>query len=447
MSFPLRAACLALVILPTVVSAETPAERGAANLKLIKEHFAHLDSDLVLLPWFQKYVADDAVFKYCPHEATLPGNKYPNCVFAKGKEEYLSYVKHNLYSKHVYFTNTIQTPPVFLVSEDGAQVSATFDVTGMLEGKDLPDWEMEVMVWKFNEAGQIKETDFFTDTLFWHEQALADAGATQLTAIDIANHGLYPPLGQHLTFGQYEVYYNSLSVGIFVFSAITLFMFSQLHAVGPSYKAAVAFAGLSPFISAIEFCMSLFSFTSAVGVKSHNGGFEVYLTGAPYLHDWLFADLTAMPITLVGMILVLKLGVGETLRMSISLSTATVGMLLFAFYGDTYTPSLMVGIALFIFIAYMLCIDLGDKSKGQPTEAQGALLFLRYLIVVSWACYPFIAVLPMAGFGGEFIWKVMQIGYAACDIAMKGLVPLFTWVVAVRKTEAETKNALLPPLV
>ena len=42
---------------------------------------------------------------------------------------------HNLYSKHVYFTNTVQTAPVYFVSEDGSQVIAKFDVNGDLAGK------------------------------------------------------------------------------------------------------------------------------------------------------------------------------------------------------------------------------------------------------------------------------------------------------------------------
>lgn len=253
-------------------------------------------------------------------------------------------------------------------------------------------------------------------------------------------------MGSTLTFGQYTVYWNTLSVGIFCFASMTVFIYSQLHAVSSAYKTAVVVAGLAPLISAIEFCMSLCSFNMAVAVQVHDGGYEVTTTGRPYLHDWLFADLTSMPISLIGLVLVLHVGVKETLSLCGSLAAATVGMLLFAFYGDTNTLSLMVGIALFAFIAFMLVVGLEKHTSRQPMEAQGAVRFLRWFILVSWAAYPFIAVLPMMGFGGPLTWKVMQIGYAVCDICIKGVVACLTWVVAARKTEVDQKSALLPPL-
>ena len=227
---------------------------------------------------------------------------------------------------------------------------------------------------------------------------------------------------------------------------MTFFIFAQLHAVSPAYRTAVVVAGLSPLISTIEFCMSLFSFTTAASVTETNGEYHVEMTGKPYLHDWLFADLTAMPITLVALVLVLRLKANETLSLCLRLSLASVAMLLFAFFGDIHTPSLLVGMGFFAYIIYMLVVDFGEKNQRQPFESQGAFQFVRYLILVSWVSYPFIAVLPMLGLGGEFIWKVMQIGYATCDVIMKGAVPCFIWVIAARKTEEDTKSALLPPL-
>ena len=89
-------ACLVALILAFCEATNTEtASRSQHNLKLIKEHFAHLDEDLVLMPWFQKYLADDVIFKYCPNSAnnTNPNSRYPNCVYAKGKEAYLNYVR------------------------------------------------------------------------------------------------------------------------------------------------------------------------------------------------------------------------------------------------------------------------------------------------------------------------------------------------------------------
>merc|ERR1712023_416671 len=126
-----------------------------------------------------------------------------------------------------------------------------------------------------------------------------------------------------------------------------------------------------------------------------DGPYTPELTHRPFMFDWLFSDLIGMPLSLIALLSVMELPLVETAKKSASLSVATVAMVLFAFFGDTNTGSLCIGIACFGYILYELVLGLADGASKQTPDAQGLVTFTRWFIVATWGAYPFVAVLPM----------------------------------------------------
>jgi len=395
-----------------------------------------MSSDIDLMPWFEKYVAPGATFNYCPLSVGMFDPKYyPNCVAAKGKAAYLAYVQPNLFSEKVHFYDTTMTEWVYLVSEDGKEVHARYNVSGILDGRRLPPAIDQVMAWKFDDSGLIYDTTLLTDTLFWNMFSRMSMGvqlaeAQKPASGGVSDHGLYSPLDDTISWADYVIYYNCLTVGFAGFAAGTIFMATQLQSASQKFRTALVVALLVDFILACQYAAGLASWTQAVAVS----GFTVTVTGRPFMFNWLYSDLLGMPLSLVSLVLVMQLPVRETLIKSGALTVATVAMILFAFYGDTSTISLAIGVVFFGYILYELVLGLEETTRKQPANAASLVRFTRWFIALTWSAYPFVAVLPMIGTGTA---TAMKVAYTVLDLLMKAGSGILIWSITVCKTEVD----------
>lgn len=153
---------------PSLPQAGTGEESSTAmrNQQLIEEYFhgVFISSDFNLNAWLDKHLADDSAFQFCPlTAANMPQTTYPHCTNAQGKEAYLRYVELDGGD----FSNTRMANASFAVTADGLQVFSRYKVTGTLKGQVVP-WFDQVMAWTFDNKGQIKQTAFWSDTLYWN---------------------------------------------------------------------------------------------------------------------------------------------------------------------------------------------------------------------------------------------------------------------------------------
>jgi bacteriorhodopsin len=422
---------------------------GERNLDTIKDHYAHLSSDLDLMWWFHKYLAPDATFEFCPLSASFMDPRYyPNCVAARGKEEYLNYVRSNLYSKLVHFSQSTMTNWSYAVSEDGREVHARYNVSGLLENCRMPPRVDQLMAWKFNDEGLITDTALLTDTLFFHSfsrmalegkcreaEMRAGVDGAAIAPVSLADHGLYSPLEESVTWSIYVTYYNCLSVGFAGFASTVIFIWLQLPAVGKKYRTALIVALLVNFVAACEYAVAFASWSDAVVARNQGeGNYVVQVTHRPFMFNWLYSDLMGMPLSVVALLLVMDLEPGFLLSKAVALSVATIAMVLFALYGDVHSVSLFIGVVCFVYILYELVIGLENATAKQPPRAKNAVRVVRWFMVVTWTAYPCVAVLPMIGTGSAVDMKV---AYTALDLLMKAVMACMIWGVAVLKSDKD----------
>jgi len=442
---------LAILLTACCLSAALPVggkEVGERNLNTIKEHYKHLSSDIDLMPWFEKYLAPDTTFEFCPLSVGISDHTdYPNCVAAEGKEAYIQYVHHNLFSKRVHFSHTSMTEWMYAISEDGKEVHARYNVSGQLENCKLPPRIDQLMAWKFNDGGLITNTALLTDTLFLNKfshmalegkchEAMMSAGVEGLAVapVSLVDHGLYSPLEGSISWSMYITYYNCLSVGFVGFACAAIFIWLQLPAVGKKYRTALIMTILVNLVAACEYAVAFASWNDAVMVGNQGeGDYFVQVTHRPFMFNWLYSDIIGMPLSIVTLLLVMDLETSVLVFKGPALSASTIAMVLFAFFGDVYSISLLAGVLLFMYILYELIIGLEEANAKQDPRAKNAVLATRWFVVITWAAYPFVAVLPMIGLGSAM---GMKVAYTILDLLMKAVMACLVWGVAALKSDS-----------
>ena len=88
----------------------------------------------------------------------------------------------------------------------------------------------------------------------------------------------------------------------------------------------------------------------------------------------------------------------------------------------------------FVYILYVLFVQLTKSLQEQPESVRGTLSRLRYLILGSWIVYPLAYALPMLSISGSDAWVFKQVGYSIADIVAKAVYALIIFSVARRKS-------------
>jgi bacteriorhodopsin len=95
----------------------------------------------------------------------------------------------------------------------------------------------------------------------------------------------------------------------------------------------------------------------------------------------------------------------------------------------------------FVWIVYELFVGLKASIASQPAEVQGLVNGARWLTVLSWSFYPIVFIFPMIGLVGGTAVTAVQVGYTIADIIAKAVFGILIYMIAVRKSEAETVTA------
>jgi bacteriorhodopsin len=94
----------------------------------------------------------------------------------------------------------------------------------------------------------------------------------------------------------------------------------------------------------------------------------------------------------------------------------------------------------FLIIVFDLFVGLRDSIKSQPASARGMVSTARWLTIGSWCFYPIVFIFPMLGLKGASALVAVQVGYTVADIVAKALFGVFIYLIAVRKSEAESTS-------
>ena len=242
-----------------------------------------------------------------------------------------------------------------------------------------------------------------------------------------------------LTPGQFELVYNGFSLAVAAMGAGFLYFLLSRGQVAPAYRTALT---VSALVVAIAFYHYLRIFEGWAASYVLEGGLYVP-SGTPFNDAYRYVDwLLTVPLLLTEAVLVLRLKQGAG-GMIARLSAAAVLMIVTGYPGevssDTATRLLWGTISTipFIYILYVLWVELGRSLTAQPEKVRVLVRNLRLLLLATWGVYPIAYLAPVLGFDGAGAVVAIQTGYTVADILAKPFFgALIVWI-AIEKSRAD----------
>ena len=246
--------------------------------------------------------------------------------------------------------------------------------------------------------------------------------------------------------GQYSAIYNMLSLGIASMTFTSLFLWFARERVLPRYRTAIMVSATVTSIAAYHYFRMFDSFNAAYPVGGDmDKGFAGYNVGYRYV-DWFLT----VPLLLVELVAVLGLARAVQSSLLKRLVPAAALMIILGFPGDTKMNVFYEGDAglwgalstiPFLYIMYVLFIEIGKSLSAQSAKVQGLLKGARLLLVATWGVYPITFILSMNTVIPTYDQVVTrEIGYSIADILAKCVFGLIIFTVARIKSAEESKE-------
>jgi bacteriorhodopsin len=162
--------------------------------------------------------------------------------------------------------------------------------------------------------------------------------------------------------------------------------------------------------------------------------------------DWLLT----VPLLLVETVAVLALTGKEAKPLLIKLVIASIVMIATGYPGEisnNLTTRIIWGTVStipFVYILYVLWIELSKSLVRQPAAVQTLVRNMRLLLLFSWGVYPIAYLLPMLGITGTTASIGVQLGYTIADVLAKPVFGLLVFAIALTKTKVDQENSGLP---
>jgi bacteriorhodopsin len=171
---------------------------------------------------------------------------------------------------------------------------------------------------------------------------------------------------------------------------------------------------------------------------------DAYNVGYRYV-DWLLT----VPLLLVEIVAVLGLARAVQTSMLNRLVPAAAAMIILGYPGDAkldlwgIAPSIWGALSTipFLYILYVLFIELGKSLSRQSAPVQKKIKELRLLLLATWGVYPITFILAMNSdviTAEEFVAR--EVGYTLADILAKCLFGLIIFSIARIKSAEDDKE-------
>ncbi|MEY3889573.1 MAG: hypothetical protein RI931_695, partial [Actinomycetota bacterium] len=189
--------------------------------------------------------------------------------------------------------------------------------------------------------------------------------------------------------GQFNIVYNMLSLGIASMVFTTIFLFIARERVLPRYRMAVMISATVTAIAAYHYFRMFDSFNHAFSGPVNNP--DAYNVGYRYV-DWFLT----VPLLLVEVVAVLALTRSVQRSMLNRLVPAAAAMIALGYPGDAkldiwgIAPSVwgLLSTLPFLYIMYVLFVELGKSLGRMSVEVQKKVKILRLLLIATWGVYP-----------------------------------------------------------
>jgi bacteriorhodopsin len=244
-----------------------------------------------------------------------------------------------------------------------------------------------------------------------------------------------------LTNGQYNLVYNAFSFVIASMGAAFLFFLLSRNRVAPRHRAAVTITTLVVGIALYHYLRIFNSFSEAFEFKD---GQRVQ-TGPPFNEGYRYVDwLLTVPLLLAELVIVLKLAKAKTRSLIVRLTIAAVAMIALGWPGEISDPDstarTLWGVAStipFLYILYVLFVELGKSLDRQSNQVKKLVDALRYIVLATWGVYPLAYMAPSVIHNKATAEVARQVGYSIGDVLAKPLFGLLVFVIALSKSRAD----------
>jgi bacteriorhodopsin len=244
-----------------------------------------------------------------------------------------------------------------------------------------------------------------------------------------------------LSQNQYNLVYNLFSFVIAAMGASLLFFLLIRNRVHPAHRLAVTLSSLVVAIALYHYLRifgswsDAFSFVDGVYVQD----------GVPFNEGYRYVDwLLTVPLLLAELVIVLKLAPSVTRSLIARLSVAAVAMILLGWPGEISDPDStartiwgVLSTLPFIYILYVLFVELGKSLGRQSASVRKLVDGLRYVILATWGVYPLAYIAPSVINDTATAEVVRQVGYSIADVLAKPMFGLLVLAIALLKSKEE----------
>jgi len=245
---------------------------------------------------------------------------------------------------------------------------------------------------------------------------------------------------------QYMLVYNVFSFTIAAMFAAFIFFIVGRSQVGPKYRPALLVSSLVVAIACYHYFRIFNSFEGAYALT--DGSYTP--TGTPFNDAYRYVDwLLTVPLLLVELVSVLGLPKSKSGQLLSKLSLAAVLMIVTGYPGeissDISTRAIWGAISTvpFVYILYVLWVQLGQVMTGQSAEVNKLFQNIRLLLLATWGFYPITYLLPQLGVSADSAVVGIQIGYAIADVLAKAGYGVMIYAIARTKS---AEDGTLPDL-
>ena len=239
---------------------------------------------------------------------------------------------------------------------------------------------------------------------------------------------------------QWNLVYNVFSLGLISMLATTVYTLVSQPRVLAKYRTALVMSSMVTFIAGYHYLRIFDSFKHASegGKVLLDGSQDAFNEAYRYV-DWLLT----VPLLLVEVIAVLALAKEVARSLIMRLVPASAAMIALGYPGEISSDQntqVLYGVLStlpFIYILYVLFVELGKSLERQPAGVAETVGRLRLLLIATWGVYPIAYIFNIVGDQTASSFVAVQVGYTIADILAKCVFGLTILKIAKMKSVAE----------
>jgi bacteriorhodopsin len=225
--------------------------------------------------------------------------------------------------------------------------------------------------------------------------------------------------------------------------ACTVYTLVSQQRVLAKYRNALVMSSMVTFIAGYHYLRIFDSFKHATNATKDgsvllDGSKDAFNEAYRYV-DWLLT----VPLLLVEVIAVLALTAAVSKSLIMRLVPASAAMIALGYPGeisDVQGTQITYGVLStipFLYILYVLFVELGKSLDRQPEGVAKSVANLRLLLIATWGVYPIAYMFNIWGSATPESFVAVQVGYTLADVLAKCVFGLTILKIARMKSMAE----------